>query len=233
MKLHWKFFTMIRCGKYWLLSFFALLFVLRSHAQEDARFWIKAGVKKKFTQKFDLEFASCLRLGDNYSRINSYYFQLSGEYELVKGVKIGLGARHAYRRKLSPEYHMRNRMSIWLDMKKTIIPGWELQYRPMYLRQYTDMYVSESGQVPTDYFRNKFGLQFKPKRKYSPFISCELYYRIRYDYNNFNRIRYTLGIDYRFDKYNKITLSYRIQKRMNEKEPLTAYILIMEYGFVF
>jgi len=224
---------MINWIKYGLIAALAGTCFLPCQAQEDARLWLKAGIKKKVTRRLDLELENCLRLGENYTRLNSYYIQLSAEQELLKGIKFGLALRQSYRRKTTPEYHSRQRFSTWLEAKKKIFPQWELQYRLMFMRQYTDFYTSERGYVHTDFLRNKFGLQYKPNQKYSPFISCELYYRMRFDYSDFNRVRYTLGVDYRFDKHNKFTVFYRIQKRLNENVPMTAYILAFDYAFIF
>lgn len=224
---------MIKLGKYGLTLVLALACFLPSQAQEDARLWLRASIRKKVTQRLDVELQNCLRLGENYTRINSYYVQLSAEKRILKGVKLGVAFRQSYRRKTTPEYHSRQRYSLWLELRKDIFPKWEFQYRPMYMRQYTDVNVSENGFLPTHYVRHKFALQYKPHKKYSPFVSCEWYHRMRYDFNNFNRVRYTIGFDYKFDKHNKTTVFYRIQKRLNEDLPMTAYILNVEYSFIF
>lgn len=219
--------------KYGFLFVLAIIYSLNGQAQEDARLWLRAGIRKKVTQRLDIEFQNCIRLGENYTRLNTFYAQIKAEQELFKGVKLGLAFRQVYRRKVTPEYHSRQRYAVYLELSKNIFPRWEVQYRPMYMRQYTDVFTSENGFIATDYFRHKFALQYKPAKRYSPFVSCELYYRIRYDFNNFNRVRYTVGFDYRFDKHHKTTVFYRIQKRLNEEPPMTAYILNVEYTFIF
>lgn len=211
----------------------ALFSFLPCQGQEDARLWTKVEIKKKWTQRWDLGLQNCLRLGENYTRVNSYYVQLEAQYTLFKGIAIGGALRRIYRRKTTPEYHVRHRMSVWLNLEKKVLPRWELHYRPMYLRQYTDVYTSEKGGIPTDYFRHKVALQYKPNTPYRPFVFGELFYRVRYDYRDFNRIRYGIGVDYRFNKHHKTTLSYQIQKRINEPRPITAYVLALEYCFVF
>lgn len=233
MKLRWRYFTMTKLYPFFFVCVLALGVLSACHAQEDARLWLKAGVKKKINQGLDLRLVSSVRLGENYSRVNSCFFQLSAEQRIVKGIKLGVDLRQIYRRKTTPAYHSRQRVSIWLDVKKNILSKLEVLYRPMYMRQYTDLYTSENGLLPTDIIRNKIGLQYKLRKKYSPFVSCELYYRMRYDYRDFNRIRYTLGMEYNFDKYNQVTAFYRIQKRLNENTPMTAYILAFEYLFIF
>lgn len=215
-------------------TLFLLLIGLRPcFSQEDARLWTKVGAKKKVTQRFDIEVENCLRIGENYSRINSYYLQLGGEYEFKKGIKIGAAYRHSHRRKSSPEYHSRSRMSLWLEFDKKIGRNFSIRYRPMLSRQYTDFSTSENGHLPTEYFRNKLEIQYKTSKKINPFISVELYYRYKYNFKNFNRIRYAIGIDYFLNKHHKTTLSYQIQKRMNEPFPYTAYITSLEYCFIF
>lgn len=200
--------------------------------QNDARLWLKAGVEKKLNRKLNLQIDACTRVGENMSRLESYYVAVGLEYKVLKKLKLGAALRHSGKREISPYYDERNRISLWLAYKRKIYKNWGLAYRPMYQQQYTNMLTSEDGYIPSKYLRNKVSVYYDLHKKYTPYVTCELFYQSKYFKGEFNRVRYETGIDYEFNRKHKINVFYLLQREFNEPNPIRSYIIGLGYKFV-
>ena len=223
-----------RISKVFRISILCFGTTLCSWAQEeDARLWLQASVEKKIIPKGSVELIAGLRRGENYSRTDSYYYQLGFEYKLFKFLQAGILYRYSDKREYEPNFFHRDRWGGWLQFRKKFSKALVFDYRVFYQRQYTDMNRSEKGFIPSNYVRNKIRLQLDRKKRYKPYISAELFYQIKYNKSEFNRARLALGVAYELDKHHKITPSYMFQKEINEPDPVTSYIIGIEYKYSF
>jgi long-subunit fatty acid transport protein len=201
--------------------------------EEDARLWLQASVEKKIIPKVSVELVFGLRRAENYSRTESYYTQLGFEYKLFKFLHAGVIYRHSDKREYKPNFHHRDRGGAWVQFRKKIYKGLSVDYRIFYQRQYTDMNRSEKGFIPSNYIRNKIKLQLDRKKRYKPYVSTELFYQIKYNKSEFNRVRFSAGVAYELNKYHQVTPSYMIQKEINEPNPVTSYVIGLDYKYSF
>jgi hypothetical protein len=201
--------------------------------QDDARLWLKAGIEKKFSQKLSLELEACTRIGENYSRMESYFGSLGLNYKIRKHFKCGVAYRHSAKREITPFFFERNRGSVWFSYKNKLYKRLYFENRLLYQKQYSAMTTSEKGYLPSNYLRNKLELLLNLKKKYSPYVATELYYQVKYQKSEINRVRYTLGCNYNFDKHHKISIYYMIQREINEPDPVRSYITALEYKYTF
>lgn len=221
-------------SKAFRIPILCLVTTLCSWAQEqDARLWLQCAVEKKVIPKGSVELVAGLRRGENYSRTDSYYYQLSFEYKFFKFLQAGILYRYSDKREFEPRYFHRDRVGVWLQFRKKINKVLVIDYRVFYQRQYTDMNRSEKGFIPSNYIRNKIKIQLDLKKRYKPFVASEIFYQIKYNKSEFNRVRVSAGIAYELNKYHKITPSYMFQKEINEPEPVTSHIIGIEYKYSF
>ncbi|HTF80580.1 MAG TPA: DUF2490 domain-containing protein, partial [Cytophagales bacterium] len=73
-----------------------MLFILvqLAYAQvNDARLWLKGSVEKKLSQRASISGEVSTRIGENISRLQTYYAELSADYKVYKWLGLGLGYR--------------------------------------------------------------------------------------------------------------------------------------------
>lgn len=212
------------------LIFIICLSISIANAQvNDAQLWTKLSVSKTFSQSFQTQIDLSTRYGNNITDLNTFYLQLSGEYKLAKWLKFGANLRYSEKYDFDEMTHSRYRGGLYTLLRKKFFKTIELQYRAMYQHQYTDIYTSEKGTIPTDYFRNKLNLSLDLDQKYSPYISCEVYYKYTYKFQDLSKLRYALGVNYEFNNLHKIDIHYLIQKEVNVSSPLTSYVIGFGY----
>jgi len=212
------------------LIFIICLSISIANAQvNDAQLWTKLSVSKTFSQSFQTQIDLSTRFGNNITDLNTFYLQLSGEYKLAKWLKLGANFRYAEKYDLEEMTHSRYRGGIYALLKKKFFKTLELQYRTMYQHQYTDIYTSEKGTIPTYYFRNKLNVSLDLDQKYSPYVSCEMYHKYTYKFQDLSKLRYALGVNYEINNLHKIDLYYLIQKETNVSNPLSSYVIGLAY----
>lgn len=211
----------------WAMIFLASL-PLRAQIN-DARIWLKASVEKKISRKWSAEFASSIRIDENYSRIHAYFGDLGITHKFNKHLFLGGGIRHSTNRRTSGRFERRERIYLDLTYRYKIQKKYILQGRVRYQRQYTDVWRSEGWDNQSDYLRGKFQLAFDLDKKYRPYLGSEIFYQIKFNKNEFNRVRYEAGIEYEVNKYHSFDLYYLIQREFNEPNPTRSYIIGIGY----
>lgn len=212
------------------LIFIICLSISIANAQvNDAQLWTKLSVSKTFSQSFQMQIDLSTRFGNNITDLNTFYLQLSGEYKLAKWLKLGSNFRYAEKYDFEEMTHSRYRGGIYVLLKKKFFKTLELQYRTMFQHQYTDIYTSEKGQISTNFFRNKLNLSLDLDQKYSPYVSCEMYYKYTYKFQDLSKLRYSIGVNYEINNLHKIDLYYLIQKETNVSNPLSSYVIGLAY----
>lgn len=216
-----------------IISYILFLFVitqLNCFAQvNDAGLWLTLSAEKKVSQKFSIQLTECLRLNENFSELGTSYTEIGANYKIVKGLSIGGAYRFSQKRRVDDFYSQRHRYNIDLGYKLKV-KNISLQFRERFQSQYKDIGRSETGLVPSNYFRSKLTVKYDLNKKYTPFISAELFYNIG---NAIDNMRYRAGFDYEFNKYSTLSLYYMIDKEMNVKNPWTSYVIGLSYTYSF
>lgn len=224
------FITMIKfCYIYIFFSLSSLSFV--SAQENDAQLWTKVTVSKKIGQQSEIQIDACTRFGNNVSNLNTFYFQISDEFKINKWFRIGIAYRYAEKDNLEDHYDTRNRINLFAILRKKFLKTVSVQYRTQFQSQMTNIYTSENGKNITNFFRNKLNLSFDLNKKYTPYISTELYYRFKFENNNFSKVRYVAGIDYELSKKHQIGAYYLIQNDLNVSNPNTSFVTGLSYHF--
>ncbi|MCU0450846.1 MAG: hypothetical protein MUC97_13560 [Bernardetiaceae bacterium] len=98
---------------------------------------------------------------------------------------------------------------------------------------------NEGGQTARDGFqiathlRGGTQLRLKMSKKLASSLGAEVFYRLDGPNSKFNRVRATLGADYRISKVQRLRLSYDLQQRLNVTRAERAGVLTLGYRLVF
>lgn len=212
------------------LIFIICLSISIANAQvNDAQLWTKLSVSKAFSQSFNADVDFSTRYNNNITKFNTFYVQFGANYKLAKWLKVGANFRYTEKYDFEEMIHSRYRGGVFAILKKKFFKTVELQYRTMYQHQYKDIYTSEKGQSPTHFFRNKFNISLDLDQKYTPYMSCEVYFRYTYKFQDLSKLRYIVGVNYEINNFHQIDLQYLIQNEVNVKNPLSSYVIGLAY----
>ncbi len=208
-----------------------ILFIGNAFSQEqDFETWTSFTIKKQVSSKIDLKLNQELRLFENSSQINVILTDLGGSYKLSKNFSLNMYYRFIRKSDYS-NFINQHRFYGGIEYAKSI-KNIEFGYRTRFQSKYSEIYSRDYGLVPANTLRNKISLSYKIKDKsITPKISAELFLPIENSDYNFSKIRTSIGIKYKINKYNSINLAFLIEKEIYTSNSLTANILALGYGF--
>ena len=210
--------------------FIVLTFCFSAKAQvNDAWLWLNLNVEKKITQKFSAQFTHSLRFYENFSELGTSFSELGTSYKIINPLTVGGFYRFSQNKKVDDFYSNRHLFSLYLNYKLKY-NQFKINFREQIQTKYTDVGTSETGMAPSDHFRSKISVSYDLNKKYTPFISTELFYAIGGYIDN---VRYKVGAEYVFNKISSVNLYYMIDKEIDVKNPWTNYIIGLEYNYTF
>ncbi len=216
-----------------LLLLFIQLFINALTAQNnDFEIWSGIGVKKKISDRISAVFTEEVRFNDNATSVDKFFSDIGILYKLTYKLKIGTYYRFIKTRELNANYHNQHRYYfdlIYTERKNRL----KISNRLRFQSKYNNIYGDATGFVPSNYFRNKISAEYDIKNsKITPNLSVELYYKTTgKNKNQFNKVRFTGGLEYKLSKKSRVGVFYRIQNSFNVKYPLTSYILGTGYSY--
>jgi hypothetical protein len=106
-------------------------------------------------------------------------------------------------------------------------------YRHRIQYQLEDIYSSETGQTAHYYTRSKITIKYDLNR-FTPYLASELQSKI-VDWEELvsKKLRFFAGCNYKFNKTDELNLYYLIDKRFNQADPLTNYVIGIAYTHTF
>lgn len=194
----------------------------------DMRLWNRITVEKHLSKHWSLEGLVGSRLGQNISALEIFYLEGGVNYKYNKHWSAEFHYRYSSKTDFTDRYEVRHRAQIKLsyDTKwRKIITKYYLQFQ----KQFTDVDRSEDWMNPGNYIRGQFTLSYDTDRKWRPYAAVELFHQIKYDRQEFNRVRYEMGVKYKLDKHSTIQPFYMIQREFNESNPMHSYIIGLNY----
>jgi len=189
----------------------------------------KLECRKKITQKFSTQITQSFRLNENFSELGTSFSEIGVNYKVLKRFSIGATYRFSQKRKIDDFYSMRHRYNIDVSYKLKI-KKLSITLRERFQSRYKDYGNREKGNVPKNYFRSKVTMRYNLNKKYTPFVSGELFYQISEQIDN---LRFKAGFDYEFNKFSTLNMYYMIDKEVNVKNPWTNYVIGIGYTYSF
>ncbi|CAN5605622.1 DUF2490 domain-containing protein [soil metagenome] len=230
----------IRIGKsflvYCLLPIAFLLFLLPSSSaqQNDFGIWSSVAVSHKFTQKLSATVEEQFRFNRNAGALAQYFTDAGLEYSLSKKFKVAICYRFI---NSAQETYYSKRHRFYFDLSyKTKLSKVQIIVRTRLQGQQQDIYSSDIGSIPAWYSRNKITVKFDLDKKYTPYLATEMFYMISTPNREggiIDKMRYTVGVSYEFNRVHAIDLYYMIQQDKNVNDPVTDYVVGIGYVFSF
>ena len=221
--------------------FYQLLFVCLFYLKipvafsqvKDAGLWSSVNLEKKITQKLTAGLSEELRFNENITELGTAFTEIGVDYKFYKFVSLGISYRFIQKRRVDDFYSTRHRYNIDLSLKYKI-KKISVSLRERFQTQYADVNTSEDGKIAERYLRNKLTLKYDLDKKYTPYISCELFYQLSNpEGNEFDNIRYAAGFNYEFNKKMSVDLFYLINKEFHVNDPWTEYISGIGFNYSF
>jgi len=184
---------------------FCLLSRPASAQIDDTRLWTGVTLKHKFTRKLTGAVTQQLRLDHDISQVDQLFTEGGVEYELKKNFKIAFNYR--FINKNEDTYYSKSHR-LYADVSYKYKPKrFAFTIRERIQEEYTSINSSETGKVPEWALRSKFGISYDTETRYKPYVSYEFYYLIhnaKSDPSGVNRMRYSSGVEYEFNRIHSI-----------------------------
>lgn len=208
-----------------------------SYAQEyedDAALWLYLNLEKKLNDKFDIHFTHCSRINNNISDYGLGYGDIGVAYARNKNIKVMLDYVLRQRRNPDGSYGTRHRAFFALILKKEI-SKFTFSYRYRFQAQLKDMLTSEDGLIPKYYDRHKLNIKYELNKRYSMYISEELYYPWYQAKNKgFDRSRSAVGLIWKLSKKKSIEGNFTYRHELNAFNRTNRdFIYSLTYSYEF
>lgn len=204
------------------------------HAQEkDAGLWLTGNIQKDITNNLRAVLTEELRFKENYSQLGSFFTNVSLQYKFSKSISASVNYRFINRRELNGMYEIRNRFYADVAYRHKL-DKWSFSLRMRFQDQVKRISFNEKEADPSYYWRNKLMVKYSATGKLTPYISAEIFYQLNNpEGNEMDELRLVAGSDYDLDKRNSVSGYFMINKELNVNNPVTSYIIGLEYTYAF
>jgi hypothetical protein len=189
-----------------VLCIIAILLPAKSNAQiDDVGAWFGVSFEKKFSRRLLVSLGEQLRLNQDVTAIDVFFTDAGIEYLFTKKLKAGIHYRFI---NSNQENYYSKRHRFYFDLSyKDKIKFVTLSVRGRIQEQFTNFYSSETGKIPEWVARPKLTAKFDLDKKYSPYVSSELFYIVdnaKSEHFVNSGYRYEAGITYDFNRLRSI-----------------------------
>jgi hypothetical protein len=197
----------LNSARVYFILFFILAGILpkNSAAQiDDVGLWTGATLQKQITRKLEGSFEEQLRLNHDVTTINLLLSDIGVAYSVTKKFKAGFHYRFINSNQ-GNYYSKRHRFYVDVSYKEKA-GSFSFTLRERIQNQLTDYNSSETGKIPVWVLRSKLTAKIDLDKKYSPYLSGEIYYLLDdpKQRSGITRYRYELGVDYEFNRVHSI-----------------------------
>tara|TARA_R110002050_G_scaffold300786_1_gene472698 strand:+ start:36344 stop:37060 length:717 start_codon:yes stop_codon:yes gene_type:complete len=202
----------------------------------DFETWTSAKVKFKPNKKLTFGLQGQLRLDKNSSELKGFFTELTGGYQLFKGMEIGAGLRYINKNDNAGavqgnEHYFRYHLDASYKHK---VDRFTIKYRFRYQNKNEIGVSAGEGDVNLQYFRLKASVTYNIKNwKLDPVLSGEIFNKYEKNgySNGFSDYRLTIGTNYKTKNYGKIGVFYRLENEISSYYPKTTHILRIKYTY--
>ena len=211
---------------------FALLTLTSLGQIDDGKLWSSFTVKHKLSRKATVALTEELRLNQDITQVDQIFTDVGVEYEFFKNFKTAFNYRFINNNKFT--YYEKDHR-IYLDASyKYKVKKFSFALRERLQDEYSAIYSSETGGVPTWYLRSKFTIEYNPHSKYKPYAAIESFYLIDHPKEKseqIDRLRYLIGVEYEFNRKNFINLFTILQEQVSPQNQ--SVIVGVGYTYVY
>ena len=212
--------------------------IIDANAQEtkvvsDLEYWTSIGISKKINDHWKITLEEEFRFTNDISRFDMFFTDLGLNYKFNKHFTLGANYRFYQNKNKDGVFITEHRWST--DFKyKHKISRFTIAYRLRFQNKDEDFFSNELGNNIYN-LRNKLSADYNIKNfKLDPYFDVEVFRRFENGEDSyFNKIRWTLGLDYSITKKSDIELFYRIDNGLNQTYNKDTYIIGLGYKISF
>lgn len=197
-------------------SFLLLFFVFSAYSQEnDFQSWNSIKITKKIYKRTDLSIKQGFRFRENASLVSKNFTDLKISNRIKKtDLSLSLGYRLSNEFDLNASNEFEHRYYLDVSSKHKY-----KRYRFL-LRERLQYQGNNVSYQPL--YRQKLEASYNVRKTpFKPFLAFEYFF----DFDKFEKLRYTLGFSYPILKDIDLDIFYRIQDEINANNPEDLYIL--------
>ena len=206
----------------------------KSAAQvNDAGLWVHVAIEKKISSYLDLQVSQEFRFYENFSELGTAFTEAQIQYKIFRSLDVAAEYRFIQSKRLNDSYIFQHRLAFSITYEYDI-SRLSISLRGKYQTRYSQVNSSENGFLPNNTFRTRLQFTYDVLKKYSPFASGEIYYSTNNpEGNEIRKVRYNAGLNYEINKHHSFSISYLIDKEVNQNNPWTDYVIDTGYKFTF
>jgi hypothetical protein len=204
-----------------------------AQAVNDAGLWVTINLEKKINKRLELFLTQEYRRNENLTRTNLFYTDIGIAVKPMGFMKVSLSYRSIQKYEKEEIYNFRHRITLDVVLKKKV-GKFTFSARERLQTQVREVYSSETGKLPEWYFRQKVEVKYDLDKPIKPYAGVEFRYQLHDPRNmelnhSWNRVRYTMGLDYKINEKNSCSLYYLIQNGFNVATPQNSFIIGVSY----
>lgn len=208
----------------------------------DFGIWTTIGTQKELGH-WDFSGETELRTKSNSSEIDRVGIGLSGAYEVFKPIKIGAGYEFLYYNDSEyDDYQPRHRLNLFISGKYKFGDfTFGLKEKVQGTAKDVSDRVKDNGNIdnykvnPEYTWRNKINIDYNiPHFPVNPSLSVETFYSLNNpDGNSFEKLRYTLSLNYKLTKRHRFEVYGLYNQKLNATDSENRAVLGVAYQFKF
>jgi Protein of unknown function (DUF2490) len=214
-----------------IIILFLFLF-FKSNGQtvfKDAMSWMSTSVDQKIGNRFDIKLITRVRVGENFSQINSWYSDVGFNYALSNKFNLAVDYVYAPSRLVDRTFNNFHQYYSAISFKQKIFKHTYFGNR-LIVQRSSNTTLFEIGDVSknsTD-LREKLGFDYKINKRYSYFIDDEILLPLSSVPFEINRNRFYTGLNYVLSKQMNIDIYFVLQSSFHNSHQNAVYYI---YGF--
>ncbi len=201
----------------------------------DLESWGSLNLKYKISKKWRIGLEEQFRFSNNSSEIDSYFTELSTDYNFSKHVFGGIGFRYIRQNdNVGKIQGFENHTRFHFDLGYSHnLQRFSLEYRLRFQTKNELGISKEEGDHANNHLRLKVAAGYNIKKwKLDPEFSAEIFRHYeKGEQNGFNKFRFTIGTKYKMKSFGKIGVFYRMEKELNVNYPMTTNIIGFKYTY--
>jgi hypothetical protein len=193
-----------------VLTFLGIDVYAQREVNKDAATWLELTIEKKVSSGLEFGLNQQFRINYNMSELGRLATELSVSKKVLNNVKLSGGYVLLNNRNVDDSYILSHRFFA----SSSFETNWnlfELQYRLRYQQGFIEL-----GELTGQSIRNKFQVRYTLNKRLKPFVSYEIFYRIRpNEADGFNSERVVLGCSYKINRQVSLEAYYLYRNELN------------------
>lgn len=204
---------MMMIKKWSAVPFFFLLPLAAFTQGKDFGIWYGISAEYSITKKLEIDLSGVVRTFHKASIIDQSYLEGGVSYKFNKYLSVAGSYRLIDNLENNSEYHIRNKW--FADVKGSLpVRSFQLSLRSRFQVQTRTYFKNENDRIPFYHERIKLKALYKiPKFPIDPYLSFESFSPMFTNSGRLiDKIRYTLGFEYKITKMHYIEAEYIFQR---------------------